>query len=436
MICNKKDIGDRPTLEQLTIRIWQKKVNVSAMRMYEYYEKNNWKKKMGQVGQWVMGRFSDPPAVPNISVGLDQTLTLNTSNTLAIDSICYVGGLIFENGQLGKFLFEGGYATFSNGQPVYHYYTQDHLGNNRAVVNHNGNIEQIVHYYPFGAIYSDAGTNDGLQRYKYNGKELDRMHGLNQYDYGARNYDPLLCRFTQIDPLCEKYYSINPYAYCGNNPVNAIDPNGKEIWIHYTDIDGLKQSFQYCVGMKCNIDNADAQTIVSNLNEMYANEDGATVLDALLASNIRYGYMKADTYSEGGEGYFNYKTNTTELNDVKNTLTFAEETFHMYQQVNNQGGKTDVNEVEAKLFSAKMNLEIKAWNNMPYHNKIAGKKGSPYAESMAILLWTGFSDKDYKIAVENFFSGSISGSVYKKQMGYIHGTIRKNPLIKKFLPTK
>ncbi len=48
MICNKKDIGDRPTLEQLTIRIWQKKVNVSAMRMYEYYEKNNWQKKSGE----------------------------------------------------------------------------------------------------------------------------------------------------------------------------------------------------------------------------------------------------------------------------------------------------------------------------------------------------------------------------------------------------
>jgi hypothetical protein len=53
------------------------------------------------------------------------------------------------------------------------------------------------------------------------------MHGLNQYDYGARNYDPLLCRFTQIDPLCEKYYDLNPYAYCGNNPVNAIDEEGK-----------------------------------------------------------------------------------------------------------------------------------------------------------------------------------------------------------------
>lgn len=30
-----------------------------------------------------------------------------------------------------------------------------------------------------------------------------------------------------IDPHCEKYYSISPYAYCMNNPVNAIDPDGK-----------------------------------------------------------------------------------------------------------------------------------------------------------------------------------------------------------------
>ena len=30
-----------------------------------------------------------------------------------------------------------------------------------------------------------------------------------------------------MDPLCEKYYDISPYAWCGNNPVNTIDPDGK-----------------------------------------------------------------------------------------------------------------------------------------------------------------------------------------------------------------
>lgn len=33
-----------------------------------------------------------------------------------------------------------------------------------------------------------------------------------------------------IDPHCEKYYSISPYAYCMNNPVRFVDPDGKDVW--------------------------------------------------------------------------------------------------------------------------------------------------------------------------------------------------------------
>ena len=67
------------------------------------------------------------------------------------------------------------------------------------------------------------------QPYKYNGKELDQKLGLNTYDYSARYFDPALPRFTTVDPMAEKYYSISPYAYVGNNPVNAIDINGDSI---------------------------------------------------------------------------------------------------------------------------------------------------------------------------------------------------------------
>lgn len=67
-----------------------------------------------------------------------------------------------------------------------------------------------------------------VQPYKYNGKELDRMHGLNTYDYGARQHDPILARWDRIDPLCEKYYNVSPYNYCLNNPVMLVDPDGKD----------------------------------------------------------------------------------------------------------------------------------------------------------------------------------------------------------------
>ena len=73
--------------------------------------------------------------------------------------------------------------------------------------------------------------NADFQEYKYNGKEFDKMHGLNTYDYGARQHDPLLCRWDRMDPLCEKYYSVSPYAYCCNNPVKFIDPDGMDLYL-------------------------------------------------------------------------------------------------------------------------------------------------------------------------------------------------------------
>ncbi len=39
-----------------------------------------------------------------------------------------------------------------------------------------------------------------------------------------------------VDPHCERYYWISPYAYCFNNPVNVIDPDGRDgIYITYPD---------------------------------------------------------------------------------------------------------------------------------------------------------------------------------------------------------
>ena len=141
----------------------------------------------------------------------------------------FCGPFIFEYSVLDKFLFDGGYCTFKDGQASFHYYLQDLLGNNRAVVAEDGTVEQTTEYYPFGGIYGDVSTNSGLQPYKYNGKEFDHYLGLDLYDYGARQYDPALVVWTGVDPLGEDNPEVSPYAYCGDNPVNAVDTDGEKV---------------------------------------------------------------------------------------------------------------------------------------------------------------------------------------------------------------
>lgn len=140
----------------------------------------------------------------------------------------YVGNLIFKDGQLDKIMIEGGFVDMSGATPAKRFFVKDHLGSNRLVTDVTGVILQENHYDPYGQdqVLNGANTGEAGSDYKFGGKEWDTQSGM--YDFLARMYIPFMARFSTMDPLAEKYYSISPYAYCVGNPVNLVDPNGRD----------------------------------------------------------------------------------------------------------------------------------------------------------------------------------------------------------------
>src|SRR5690606_21758274 len=100
---------------------------------------------------------------------------------------------------------------------------KDHLGNIRLSYKDVSLTStpslQIVeenNYYPFGLEHKGynksniTSSNIALKR-KYGGNEHQDELGLDWYDVTARNYDPALGRWMNVDPLAEKYPGWTPY---------------------------------------------------------------------------------------------------------------------------------------------------------------------------------------------------------------------------------
>ena len=151
----------------------------------------------------------------------------NAGSSLTLESAAFGGGLMTPSGAM--------------------LYVTDYLGSVRAVVDgKTGDLYKASDYSAFGdesvvmvspqgdtpphplatAVLPDGQTlRDG-----YTGKEAQNEDfGTSYTDFGARQYSPALRRWMTPDPLSEKYYGVSPYAFCNNNPVNLVDPDGEAV---------------------------------------------------------------------------------------------------------------------------------------------------------------------------------------------------------------
>ena len=141
-----------------------------------------------------------------------------------------------------------------------YYYHSEHLGSSSLITNLDGDVVQHVEYVPFGEVFIEERNNTWNTPYLFNAKELDEETGL--YYYGARYYDPRISLWLSIDkPLIDGTYlsgkhnggvfnnkNLNGYAYCYQNPILLVDPDGNQTLSSFIIGKPTRPNFQYDAG--------------------------------------------------------------------------------------------------------------------------------------------------------------------------------------------
>jgi RHS repeat-associated protein len=172
-----------------------------------------------------------------------------------------------------------------------HWMFGDHLGSASTVRTPAGtNVRQ--RYLPFGRVRGAASLPT---EYGFTGQRLDPS-GL--MDYNARQYDPVLGRFTSPDtiiPDAADPQSFNRYSYVNNNPVNFTDPTG-----HCSTSAGKEFYFGDCIG---------GSAYVTSQNVIVELEALSTQLEEVYGADVRLSSVENRDYvvaNGGGDALNNF----------------------------------------------------------------------------------------------------------------------------------
>ncbi len=123
----------------------------------------------------------------------------------------------------------GAPVGMSYGGPTYTYY-KNIFGDILGIFDENGTLVVRYYYDAWGNIISTTGSMASTlgrdNPFRYRGYYYDTETGF--YYLNARYYNPELGRFISADPVLDTNSAVgcNMFAYCGNDPVNKIDPTG------------------------------------------------------------------------------------------------------------------------------------------------------------------------------------------------------------------
>ena len=168
----------------------------------------------------------------------------------------YLGSMVFSQAGSASPVFEsmafseGRIVVNSSGSKEVHYHISDHLGSVRSVVKADGTVIAANDYYPYGKRINTASATAPTQRdrHTFSGKEDQALTpvGAPYLDFGARMYSAETGRWLSVDPMAEKYYGIGTHVYCAGNPVNLVDPDGRDARVSFN-------SDEMSIKISCNV---------------------------------------------------------------------------------------------------------------------------------------------------------------------------------------
>jgi RHS repeat-associated protein len=132
-----------------------------------------------------------------------------------------------------------GLSLIDEPEELIFWYHKDHLGSSTQITNAGAEVFHHMEYMPSGELFSEQ-RDWWSTPFKFNGKELDSETNL--YYYGARYYTAMENIWLSVDPLASKYPSLSPYAYCAQNPVMLVDPDGRDIDPHAPGYNAAKNA--------------------------------------------------------------------------------------------------------------------------------------------------------------------------------------------------
>ena len=147
----------------------------------------------------------------------------------------------------------------------------------------------------------------------------------------ARHYHPNLSIWLSVDPMSDKYPSLSPYTYCGNNPVRLVDPDGRD----YTDF--LNSETGDCIHVD---DGKDQVVIINNYNYNAIARMGKTA----------YSDMSSDQQS-----LYNEILNTGEKVDMNSEL--GKTIRAVYAEMGNVGSTQEDRNIVAASISTRLSMD-------------------------------------------------------------------------------